>query len=483
MSLSSSPSLAYRTLLAGCVALLFASGCTKTVYVVQNPDGTLVEIDPPDDRDDVETIVIDDVLSVEVLTSHDHVLIDGNDDTVYLQVELEARRDVEEVRPAMNLALVVDRSGSMQGLKMRHAKAAASSLVDDLEDGDRVTLLSYASDVSLEVGTVTLAPDTRDLLHHAISQLAPAGGTHISGGLNSGAQEVVRHLESRDLGRVILVSDGRPTVGESKPWALETLAARWYEEGVSITTMGIGVDYNEDLMSALAVAGGGNYYYVAAPTEMEAIFSQELSSMGSTVARDVELHLDLPRGVRVREVYGYKHKAHAGGVTVEMASMARGQKRRLLVALDVPERARTAARSVRVAGGRLAYRQTTDGQKRSVALPERNVRYTSSRSVVAKSVNRPVVAKLEAVRNARVRHEAMAKLDAGDRAAAKSIVNKRLSETRRISGALGGAALADEAVDFEDFADEVESAPAPSSNRYKHMKKRQKAKAYRSTMY
>ena len=73
---------------------------------------------------------------------------------------------------------------------------------------------------------MTLAPDTRDLLHHAISQLTPAGGTHISGGLESGAREVVRHLDARDLGRVILVSDGRPTVGESKPWALETLAAR-----------------------------------------------------------------------------------------------------------------------------------------------------------------------------------------------------------------------------------------------------------------
>jgi len=470
--------IALRLLLGVAVALSFAA-CTRTVYVVGGPEGhgeygTYLG-DPEYDVPPVD----DEAFEVEIHSSSGYVLVDG-DGVVYVAVDVVAREEVVPVeRAPMNVALVVDRSGSMQGDKLVSAQAAALSLLDDLADGDRVALLSYASDVSVDVPTMVLGPRTRPLFERAIEELGAAGGTALAEALDAGAGEVLRSFDAADLVRVLLLSDGRPTVGETEPHRIETLAARLYEEGVPVTTMGIGYDYNEDLMTSVAVAGGGNYYYVEDPRETAVLLSRELSSLGRTVARDVELQLELPPGVRVSKVYGYPHDQRGDALTVGMSSFSAGERRRVLMALDVPRDDRGRLPLTR---GRLSYRGERERARRELALPQVDVRYTRDPRVVARSVNRPVMEKLQRVRTAEARRAVVERLDRGDRAGARALVERRLEEARRAEAQVGGASLAREVDQVEDLAREVEAAPARDSEGYKGMRKREKARAYDALM-
>ncbi|PIE17034.1 MAG: hypothetical protein CSA66_06945 [Proteobacteria bacterium] len=471
-----------RTPLAAAVSVVTAlpllTACTRTVYVVANPDGSYTElVEPAPDRvDDAGARREgDDLIAVHVETANDYVLIDGPDDVVYVVVDVYGA-DVAQVveRPPMNVALVLDRSGSMAGDKLDAAKAAAVSLLDDLADGDRVALLSYASDVTVELPSAPLDGHQRGRLERVIAGLRAVGGTDLGRGLQRGAAELMRGYDPADLNRVILLSDGRPTVGEAEPWRLETLAARWLEQGVSVTTMGIGVDYNEDLMTGLALSGGGNYYYVEHPYEMAQVFERELRGLGHTVARDLEVVLDLPAGVSVSDVYGYRWSARGDDFVIQLASLSAGERRRVLLALEVPA---THRGPLTVARGELRYRDAARQVARRVALPEARVAYTRDARRVASAYHRPVVEKLERVRNARVRERVVQHLDAGDAAAASALVRARLDSSRGVQRALGGEALADEVESLEALDREVRAAPAKASSRYRHLRKSYKARA------
>lgn len=472
------PPLASLAALVGAFAL--AAGCVHTVYVVENPDGTYTEVDDP--ASDPHAVAPgDEVVTIELASSNDYVLVDG-DGAVYVVVDVYGHDHRRRVRPAIDVALVVDRSGSMEGPKMAAAKAAAHSLLADLEDGDRVALLSYASDVVIDHGLVTLDPSSRHHLGAAIDALEAAGGTAIGDALEAGAATLVRGRRARGLARVWLVSDGRPTVGETDPWALEAIAGRVGEVGgVSITTFGVGTDYNEDLMVALAVAGRGNYYYVEDAASIAGAFGRELRSFGGVVADELEVTLDLGPGVGVREVYGYRHERRGDQLVVPMSAIAAGERRRVLVALDVPAARRG---DLTVAEGRVAFRRVEDGAAREVGLPPVRVGYTADRRLVAASARRPVIEKLEAVRSAEARRMIVDHLDRGDVDAARGVAGRRLEEARRAHGAVGGAALEREVGAFEALTREVARPPAPaSSERYQRMRKAVKADAYEALMF
>ena len=468
-------------LAVGALALI---GCTRTVYVVDDGHGNLREIDPPDDPadpDEPDLVAVpddDDLVIVDVATESDYVLVD-DDATVYVLVDVTGRDDAPVERAPVTVALVVDRSGSMEGPKMDAARAAAASLVDELEDGDAVTLVSYASDATLEVPLTRLDRRGRATLLRAIERLTAVGGTDLGGGLALGASEVVRGHRPSDLARVILISDGRPTVGESDPNALVDLADRWFDEGVSVTTMGVGYDYNEDLMTSLAVYGGGNYYYVEDPRDMVSTLDREVRGIGHTVARDVTLSLALAPGVEVREVFGYRHEQRGREVRVPMSALAAGATRRVLVALSVPPRERGAAP---LFDAQVAYRGP-DERARRVDLPGKKVSFTRDPRLVARTERRPVVEKVERVRNAVLREQVMARLDRGDRAAAEALVARRLEESRRASARVGGAVLAKEADEVEALSDKVRAAPAPATDAYRHLRKSEKARAFDALMY
>jgi len=458
-------------LLAGAGAFAFAAGCTRTVYVIQNPDGTYTEVAPPDtpDRDNA---VVDDGLIIQLLTSNSYVL-EGH--PVHLMVLVEAPQAVVTTRAPLNVGLVLDRSGSMNGGKLEGAKDAAAHVLDQLADGDRFSLVSYASDVSVNMAPTVMSPHTRRVARSAIDRMYAAGGTFLAGGLDAACRQVRRSLDGQAMARVVLLSDGMANVGETSPYRLASMASAYMEQGVSITTMGLGYDYNEDLMTALAVNGGGEYYYIEHSRSLAQSFGRELNAFGATVGRDVELNLELPAGVRVDNVYGYRHQQQGRQVRVKLSNVAAGQKRRLLMTLTPPS---GRGGSFVVANPTVSYRHEKTKRRRNVRLKPVRVTATRDTRLVARSFNRSVVEKLETVRNAAVRQKVMRHMDTGNYAAAQNVLRARRQQGGAIARSTNSGELKKQLRALDDLSRQVKARPAPSSRAYKHFRKSRSKEAF-----
>jgi len=268
------------------------------------------------------------------------VVYNGGAREVVVQIDLDARRPEHGKRSPMNLALVLDRSGSMQGAKIEKARQAACVAVDRLGDDDYFSLVTFDNDTA-----VLLPPERvggarhREELKSRIERIRPGGGTAIHAGVSVGAQQVRRHLEKEFVNRVILLSDGIANVGPSRTSDLAALGRDLRRDGLAVTTIGLGDDYNEDLMTALAEASNANYYYVRDAEKLPGIFSEELGAARSLVARGVTLHITVPAGVRLKEIIGQPDiQCRDRSASITLPEYFGGDKRRFLARCVVEEK-------------------------------------------------------------------------------------------------------------------------------------------------
>ncbi len=219
-------------------------------------------------------------------------------DVVVRIVPPELETNIE--RAKLNIGLVIDRSGSMQGQKMEYARQAACYAVQQLLPTDRVSVIIYDDEVDVLVPS-TLAENKAEIVSK-IQHIHSRGTTALHAGWMEGGVQVSRHLRTDQLNRVILLSDGLANVGETNPDAIASDVKGLAGHGVSTTTMGIGNDYNEDLMEAMARSGDGNYYYIESPRQLPDIFQTELQGLLATIGQKVSLGIEPEEGVTVVDV-------------------------------------------------------------------------------------------------------------------------------------------------------------------------------------
>ena len=204
--------------------------------------------------------------------------------------------EIHVLRPPINLGLVLDRSGSMStGQKMAHAREAARFAVSQMLSNDRLSLTIFDDVVETVVASSPVVDKAS--LAAKINGIAPRGSTALHGGWAAGAQQVLEHLVWQGMNRVLLVSDGLANVGLTDPVAICTEIRGMASREVSTSTIGVGSDYNELLLSEMAQAGSGNYYFVDNPVQLTDIFQTELRGLMGTAGRHVELSVQLAEGV------------------------------------------------------------------------------------------------------------------------------------------------------------------------------------------
>lgn len=231
----------------------------------------------------------------------------GGAENVYLLLEMKGTGEVKSERAPINVSLVLDRSGSMQGEALEYSKKACQFVIDQMGEQDILSLVAFDDEIItvFEPQKVT----HKAILKQKVDEIDTCGCTNLSGGLIQGAQYVKKEMKSGYVNRVILLSDGHANRGVTDALKLASIAEEYRNLGIGITTIGVGNGFDEELMEGIADAGGGNFYYVEKPDDIPSIFSKELDGLLSVVAQNINLTLKPSKTLQITNIFGYKAKA------------------------------------------------------------------------------------------------------------------------------------------------------------------------------
>ncbi len=292
----------------------------------------------------------------------------------------------EEDRTPVNVAIVLDKSGSMSGQKIEHAKEAACQAIDRLGSEDIVSVVAYDHTVSVLVPATKVSD--KNTIKQRIRNLQSGGNTALFAGVSKGAGEIRKFLDKDRVNRVILLSDGMANSGPSSPKALGDLGASLLKEGISVTTLGLGNGYNEDLMTALARKSDGNHTFIESPQQLARIFNAEFGDILSVVAQEVAIDIKCAPGVRPIRVLNRESEISGQHIITHLNQLYSQQEKYILIEVEVPgtpaERTREVAR-VEVSYANMLTR-TTDELANTLS-----VRFTESDKVVQANANKEVM--------------------------------------------------------------------------------------------
>lgn len=257
-------------------------------------------------------------------------LIVGDDGETYVGLWVDTPRAVATARAPLDVALVVDTSGSMSGEKIANARTAAASFIDGLADGDIVSLYAF-SDAARQLAAPTVVDaDSRARLLRQVSGLYAAGGTNLYGGLTAAQNALAAAPSTHPVRRVVLISDGRANIGPSSAGELADLAAHVTENGSQVSAIGVGLDYDEGTLGAIAARTAGRLYHLEHAQQMAVILHDELNLLGQTVATNAVLEFAPEDGVALEPV-GIAHARRQGDrYEVPLGSLYGAQHREVL---------------------------------------------------------------------------------------------------------------------------------------------------------
>ncbi len=276
-------------------------------------------------------------LSATSLSSKpDNLFVFGNKKDLYIYIVVQGGNAPKDTkRRPLNLSVVLDRSGSMQGDKLKYVKQAASFLTDQLNADDRISIVTY--ETSVDVIQPPTKVTNKSLIKSKIAAITDAGSTNLSGGMQKGYSLVSTNFVKDNVNRVLLLSDGLANVGISDPNKLQEIARKKSrEEGISISTFGVGADFDEKLMTGLSEHGSGGYYFIDSPDKLPQIFGTELKGLLSVVAQNAKLKINFPAGnLRLANVYGYPHQSNKGEISVDFKDVFANETKAILIKFGI----------------------------------------------------------------------------------------------------------------------------------------------------
>ncbi len=277
----------------------------------------------------------------------------GSDGFAVLQIGLATSlaHDRQQLRP-LNLSLVIDKSGSMAAAnKLTRVKSALLTLVSQLRPIDTLSIVVFDSEAQVLLPAKRVSD--RESIKGLISEIVPGSSTNINAGLMLGYQEAMKNYRKDSTNRVILLTDGIANQGVTDPKTIASASQGYNDRGIDLSTIGVGLDLNKDLLRDLAKSGRGLYHFVADAADVDKVFVKELQSLISPVATEPNLEIEFGPGLVLDKVYGYEPKLGERSIKVKLDNMNSGMTQVVLVRFTA--RAGTSDRSRLAVKARLAY--------------------------------------------------------------------------------------------------------------------------------
>lgn len=268
--------------------------------------------------------------------SHGRLLASGTR-TMFAEVRVAATEDVAETSTAAPVAfvLVIDTSGSMAGQKIADARSSALSILGQMRDQDYVAVVRFSSDAQVVVPMMPVR-NARYTARAQIGQMAAGGNTDIANALRT-ASSALHGVSAEGPQRIVVVTDGRDTSGAPR-FVGPSVATQASSHGVTVSALGIGHDYDDAYLTDLAGAGRGNYEFLRDSSSLDRFLAKEVRETSRTTVLQLTANLEVPAGVRVRDVWGASWNRTEGGTQLVFGSLFAGDERRVLVTFDVDTR-------------------------------------------------------------------------------------------------------------------------------------------------
>jgi len=396
------------------------------------------------------------LIAVEVTPARSLVQA-GHRGTMAARVRVRARQLPSAASPPVNLGLVIDTSSSMEGKAIADARAAARAVLDSMKDGDRLSLVVFHSTAEVLVPSTVLDPRSRAVVARRIRHMKAHGTTDLQAGLALGIQEVTRALKPDGINRIVLLSDGVPNDASLVVGSAQAAG----QSGISITALGLGLEYDETLMTAIAQNAGGRFHFIRESAQVASVMRGEVLQLRRVVARNAQLVLTPGPGVTLAAVLG-QAPIQSGRVTqVPIGELAQGETREFFVELSLGSH--VDGSSVELADALLVFDDAVAGAGRQERRAFAEVKATRDLSAVQDSADPEIVRGLERARASAATIWVIAEARAGRLAAARQRLDQAAREARAQARKLDDQELDHLADSLVELRPALPSLVAPST--------------------
>ena len=326
-------------------------------------------------------------------------------------------------RPRLNLSIVLDRSGSMDGSKMHQAREAAKFCVDQMLPSDRLSVVIFDEHIDLLFPSEPVV--NKESMKDLISRVEARGSTALHEAWVRGGLTVSENLLDTGINRVVLITDGQANVGLTNPDEIVSQAMGLFRRGVSTSTIGIGGDFNESLLLPMAESAGGNAWHVVEAEDMQRIFQTELEGLISQFAHSVSLGMIPADGVVISDLLNDFELTETG--RYRLPNMQGGAPLEIVAQLKVSPQA--AGTKMRLLDLKLGF-TPQDARTAEVVKQVHEIEFASKYEVETLPTNYDVIKAVQFLMNARAKREAMNRMDRGDFAGAQHVLGESLRQTQ-----------------------------------------------------
>lgn len=375
-------------------------------------------------------------LNLEAIPLKEKAPLEGATEMDFLIRITAPERPIEKARPQLNLGLVLDRSGSMSGRKIERAREAACYCVDQLVETDRISITVF--DDAVDVIVPNVAAQDRGRIKRKIRGIESRGSTALHEAWVTGARQVAEFADKKCLNRVLLITDGLANVGVTEPEVIVSQAKGLHERGIATSTIGVGNDFNEDLLVAMAKGAGGNSWFVEGPEDFQRIFETEMEGLLRETCSKVAMKIETAEGVELLDVLNDFERTPDGSFS--LPGLLAGEPLDIVVRVKLPGGAPGRFHCFKVL---IEWSEHGSGKRLSME-GSAGITYAPEKEAGELPVNREVEKVVSLLDGARLKRKAMEYMDRGDYALASRSLREQSRKLSAMAAATGDESIAAE---------------------------------------